>query len=81
MNEKYTVDILTLNSVSIKKESFFTVDGKEYPLGEPHRKAYVNSESGRAELTAEVPEPYLSAVMAVWGEEPTVSDEPNITPV
>lgn len=44
-------------------------DGTETALGLPSRKAYINGDSGRSELAAEVPEPYFSAILAVWGEE------------
>lgn len=74
MNEKITLDMLTTYSVSLKKQKYTTVNGKEYPTGEPWRRAYINSVQGRAQVQAEVPEPYLSAIMAVWGDAPTVSD-------
>jgi len=74
MNEKITLDMLTQDSVSLKKQQYATVDGKEYPIGEPWRRAYINSVQGRAQVQAEVPEPYLSAIMAVWGETPTVTE-------
>ena len=74
MNEKITLDMLTQDGVSLKKQQYIVVDGKEYPIGEPWRRAYANSERGRAQVQAEVPEPYLSAIMAVWGDAPTVSD-------
>ncbi|GEM_PF-38000 len=61
MSEKYTLDILTDDNVSIKKEDC--------------RKAYANSESGRQELKTEIPEPYLSQVLAIWGDVPTVIEE------
>ena len=50
------------------------MEGVTYNVGEPHRKAYSNSVNGRAELQEEVSEPYYSAVMSVWGDEPTVID-------
>lgn len=75
MNEKISLDMLTQNSVSLKKQNYTTVNGVEYPVGEPWRKAYVNSTSGRAQVTAEVPEPYKTAIFAVWGESPTVDDD------
>ena len=76
MNEKITLDMLTQDSVSLKKQQYTTVDGKEYPIGEPWRRAYINSAQGRAQVQSEVPEPYLSAIMAVWGDAPTV-EEPS----
>jgi hypothetical protein len=50
------------------------LDGQDYAVGEPHRGAYVNSLRGREEISAALDEPYLSAVMTVWGEEATVEE-------
>ena len=74
MFEKITLDMLTQDSVSIKKQQYTTVESVEYPIGEPWRRAYVNSVQGRSQVQAEVPEPYKSAIMAVWGETPTVTE-------
>jgi len=74
MIEKITLDMLTENSVSIKKQKYIVQDGTEYLIGQPWRRAYVNSEKGRQRIEEEVPEPYRSAIFAVWGDEPTVSD-------
>lgn len=72
MNEKITLDMLTQESVSVKKQQYAVVDGTEYPIGEPYRKAYVNSISGREEVINEVPEPQKNAIFAVWGSDPSV---------
>lgn len=74
MIEKITLDLLTANSVSIKKQQYALVDGKEYAVGEPWRRAYVNSEKGREQVNTEVIEPYSTAIFAVWGDTPTVDD-------
>lgn len=74
MYEKITLDMLTPESVSVKRQQYVEVGGVEYPIGEPHRRAYTNSAAGRAALEAELPEPYRSAVLAVWGDHPTVSE-------
>lgn len=74
MDKQYTVDMLTVDSVSIKSQDQVNIEGQMYLVGEPHRCAYINSASGRAQIAAELPEPYLSAVMAVWGDEPTVPE-------
>lgn len=74
MVKKITLDMLTQDSVSLKKQNHTVVDGKEYPIGEPWRRAYVNSIQGRQQLQAEVSEPHLSAIMAVWGATPTVTE-------
>ena len=65
---------LTPDSVSVKKQQYVEVNGTEYPIGEPWRRAYVNSSSGRQQVQDEVPEPYRSAIFSVWGDEPTVSE-------
>lgn len=65
-----TVDNLTTESVSVKTQRVLIEDnGTETALGLPSRKAYINGDNGRSELVAEVPEPYFSAILAVWGEE------------
>ena len=74
MTTTITLDALTQNSVSVKTRKTITQDGIGYEIGDPHRCAYVNSVSGRKQLAAELPEPYLSAVLAVWGDAPTVED-------
>jgi hypothetical protein len=74
MQEKITLDMLTQDSVSLKKQQYIEQDGKEYEIGQPWRRAYVNSAQGREQVEAEVPEPYKSAIFAVWGDSPTVED-------
>lgn len=69
-----TIDRLTSDNVSIKTQQYMTMNGTEYAIGHPNRCSYVNSERGRAEISMALEEPYLSAVMAVWGSAPTVSD-------
>lgn len=64
-----TVDNLTTLSVSVKTQRVLIEDNYiETALGLPSRKAYTNSNDGRTELAAEVPEPYFSGIIAVWGE-------------
>ncbi len=74
MIEKYTLDMLTQNSVSLKKQHYTVVDGKEYKIGQPWRRAYINSEQGRQQVQVEVPSPYKEAIFAVWGDIPTVTE-------
>jgi len=81
MIEKITLDMLTKDSVSVKTEKFIEIEGVEYQIGEPHRKAYVNSLSGRAAVVAELPEAQANAIMAVWGDTPTVADPVGESPV
>lgn len=75
IKNKISLDALNENSVTVKTQQYIEVDGKALHVGELHAKAYMNSERGRAELAEDVPEPYLSAVFAVWGDESKVKEE------
>lgn len=74
IKEKKTVDMLTIYSVSILTQKFVDIDGKEMQVGENHRRAYVNSETGRNELQGSEPEEVVNAVMAIWGDAPTIKE-------
>ena len=69
------LDMLTENSVTVKTQRYTVMDGEEVNIGEIHARAYPNSERGRADLAEEVPEPYLFAVLSVWGEESKLKEE------
>lgn len=73
MYEKITLDNLTEYGVSVKTQKYIEQDGIEYPLGEPHRKAYSNSEHGRNEIL-ELPENTKKAILIVWENTLTVSN-------
>jgi len=75
MVEKITLDMLTQDGVSLKKQQYTTVESTEYPIGEPWRRAYVNSTRGREQVNAEVSEPYKSVIMLMWGDTPTVTEQ------
>ena len=72
---KIGIDRLNDNSVSILKQEFAVINDVETQIGQNHRKAFVNSEKGRKAIAEYLTEPYLSSVMAVWGDVPTVIDE------
>ena len=72
MQELISLDELNINSVSVVTRKYIEEDGIKYFVGDIHRRAYVNSEDGRKEINEELAEPYLSAVMTVWGDTPTV---------
>jgi len=74
MTEKITIDMLTTDSVSVKKQNYAVVNDTEYAIGEPWRRAYVNSTSGRIQLQSEVAEPYLTSIFGVWGDTATVEE-------
>lgn len=75
---RISLDVLNEYSVTVKTQQYIDIEGEELNVGELHARAYPNSERGRAELAEDVPEPYLSAVLSVWGEEPTIDE--TITP-
>jgi len=79
--EKIYLDALTPESVGVRKEKFVIIDGVEEKIGDPWRRAYVNSPSGRQQVQDEVPEPYRAAIFAVWGDTPTVADPVGESPV
>ena len=75
MVEKKTVDMLTTNSVSILTQKYIEVEGTYEQVGQNHRKAYVNSETGRSDLQGSEPEDVVNAVLSIWGDSPTVDEE------
>lgn len=74
MIEKITLDMLTQDSVSVKKQQYIIQDGKEYAIGDIWRRAYVNSESGRKRVQEEIVEPYKSVIFLMWGNTPTIDE-------
>ena len=74
---KTTLDMLSDKSVSVKTQKYVEDGGVEYAVGEPHRRAFVNSERGRAELSEALASGLLGqndyvAILAKWGPVPTV---------
>lgn len=78
MQELISLDELNQNSVSVVTRKYIEEDDVKYFVGDIHRRAYVNSEDGRKEINEELAEPYLSAVMTVWGDTPTVVIDPEL---
>lgn len=74
ISEKKTIDMLTSESVSILTQKFVNVDGENMQIGENHRCAYVNSESGRQQLQDNEPQEVATAVLVIWGDTPTIEE-------
>ena len=72
---KTTLDLLNRDSVSILKQEFAIVNDTEVQVGQNFRRAFTNSENGRKEIAEFLNEPYLTSVMAVWGDAPTVAEQ------
>lgn len=75
MTEKIFLEQLDKCKVNILKRQYITVNDTEYAINEPFRCSYVNSNSCRVSLKNDIPEPYYSAIMLVWGDTPTVTDK------
>lgn len=75
MIEKYTLDNLNQDNVSVSKQTYIDYMGQQYPIGQIWRKAYQNSVDGRTQIVAELPQAQVTAIFAVWGDEPTVNVE------
>ena len=73
IKQEISLDELDIYKVSVETKRFVEMDGVLYQIGVPHRCAYANSEQDRLLIAENLAEPYLSAVMAVWGDAPTVS--------
>ncbi len=74
IKEKFTLDMLTDDSVSVKREKYIELDGEIVPVGGVIRNAYMNSEIGRELLKDILPDEYYNAVIAVWGDSPKYTD-------
>ena len=68
-------DMLTPDGVSIMTSQLVSLDGKMVQIGDPHRRAYANSLSGRKEIQKNEPEDVTQAVFAIWGDSPTIADD------
>lgn len=72
INEEKTIDMLTINSVSILTQKFIEIDGVKTQVGENHRRAYINSKIGRQYLREQESQNVVDSIFAIWGDTPTV---------
>lgn len=75
MIKKISIERLNGESVTIITQKFIEDEGELLPVGVPHACAYVNSAQGRQDIAKVLDDKYLTAVMSVWGDEPTVGEE------
>lgn len=78
IKEKIILDMLTTDSVSVLKQQYITVDGTDVKVGENVRNAYMNTQTEREQLKEILPEEYYNAVMAVWGDNPTIAEPAEV---
>ena len=74
LTTKITLDMLTQDSVSVLKQQFLTFNNVEMQVGGNIRNTYTISISGRKLIKSILPNDYYNAVIAVWGDTPTVEE-------
>ena len=74
IKEKITLDMLTTDSVSVLKQQYITVDGTDIRVGENVWNAYINTQTERELLKGKLHDEYYNAVIAVWGNSPSVAE-------
>lgn len=74
LTTKITLDMLTQDSVSVLKQQFLTFNNVEMQVGGNIQNTYTNSISGRKLIKSILPNDYYNAVIAVWGDTPTVEE-------
>lgn len=74
MLEKFTLDGLTQDGVSVKKQTYIEYEGQSYPIGQLWSRSYKNSTRGRQMIVAELPLTQINAILAIWGDEPIIDE-------
>ena len=74
LTTKITLDMLTQDSVSVLKQQFLSFNNVEMQVGGNIRNTYTNSVSERKLIKSILPNEYYNAVIAVWGDTPTVQE-------
>ena len=65
---------LTPTRVVVEKLRRITQDGIVYTEESPTRRIYYNAPYDRSLMEEELPQPYLAAVQAIFGETPLLGD-------
>ena len=76
ITKKYILEQLTSDSVNVVTISYARVNSKLCEIGR-ERMSYPNSTMGRELISKAIPKEYLSAVLAVWGDNPTMDNPKN----
>lgn len=72
---RYSLFNLSESRADVHRQGYITIDGQEHLLDYPVQMSFSNTPEGRAAIAAEIPEPFLSAVLLVWGAEPGAGEE------
>ena len=76
ITKKYILEQLTADSVNVVTVSYAKVNSKLCEISR-ERMSYPNSTMGRELISKALPKEYLSAVLVVWGENPTMDNPKN----
>ena len=66
LEERITLDMFTVDSVSLVKQKYYVEGENSYPVGEQFRVSLYNTEEGKKDLSLFLQEPYLSTVLNLW---------------
>lgn len=66
------IENLVKDGVIIATQEYLVRDEVKQKIGEIYRESYGNWESDRNRLVKSEPEEIINAVMAIWGDAPTV---------
>lgn len=72
IREEIKIELLNTNGVSVIFTKHIEYGGQKLQVGEAVRTAYVNSVQGREDLKKQIPKPYLTCILEIWGNMPTV---------
>ena len=70
--KKITISDLTEDFVNVKVVEVAEINSEDVEIGKPFRVSYSNSEADRERLSEHQPAQIINAVMAIWGDTPTV---------
>lgn len=75
-NKRYEIEYLTNESVTVHVITYIIFNGQNLDLHDKSfTTSYMNSPRGRKMLMEEIPEPYLSSILTMWGQMPTLDLE------
>lgn len=81
LKDDICISLLNDRYAEFLKTKYINVDGVDYAtngnIGKSRAALFENSDEGRALLAKSVPSPFLSVVIAIWGDAPTIVVTPE----
>lgn len=72
---EYSIEHLDQYTVSIAKRRYVIIESEKLYLDGDLTEVYINSVLERVTVQENIPAPYITAIMAIWGDQPTTEDE------